>query len=134
MHIKVSHLPATIAFDSLSLGLGDKHACAVAVAPVSVAGQAFCWGLNAHGQLGTGVAVTNASRDSLAQPVTGGIVFSRLYAGKYHTCGLTAAGAAYCWGRNDYGQLGERQSHGLQPGDEHSGCREHVAGLHPHAW
>ena len=67
-------------------------------------GLAYCWGLNAHGQLGR---VTGAQpRDSSAAPVAGAIVFARLFAGKYHTCGLTAAGVAYCWGRNDYGQLG----------------------------
>jgi hypothetical protein len=32
--------------------------------------------------------------------VTGGLAFTRLSLGEYHTCGVTAAGAAYCWGQN----------------------------------
>jgi hypothetical protein len=29
--------------------------------------------------------------------------------GATHTCGLTATGAAYCWGDNSYHQLGVAQ-------------------------
>ncbi len=102
-HIKVRALPAAIAFDSLSLAVGDKHACAAAI----TTGIAYCWGLNAHGQLGRATTgVGNAARDSAAAPVTGSPAFVRLYAGKHHTCGLTSDGTAYCWGRNDSGQLG----------------------------
>jgi alpha-tubulin suppressor-like RCC1 family protein len=39
--------------------------------------------------------------------VTGGIAFTKLVAGHLHTCGMTAAGAAYCWGDNVYGEIGD---------------------------
>ena len=39
--------------------------------------------------------------------VTSAVSFKALYAGAYHTCGLTADGDAYCWGANYNGQLGQ---------------------------
>ncbi|HVO35011.1 MAG TPA: hypothetical protein VMT21_05565, partial [Gemmatimonadales bacterium] len=39
--------------------------------------------------------------------VAGGLTFASLTAGRYHTCGLTRGGAAYCWGYNYYGELGD---------------------------
>jgi alpha-tubulin suppressor-like RCC1 family protein len=32
--------------------------------------------------------------------------FAGLDAGDYHTCGVTPAGVLFCWGLNDWGQLG----------------------------
>jgi alpha-tubulin suppressor-like RCC1 family protein len=109
-HIKVTSLAAGIKFDSLSLAVGDKHACVIvaATSPAGTPGDAYCWGLNAQGQLGRVTpGVGNANRDSVAALVQGGHAFVRLFAGKYHTCGLEATGTAWCWGRNDYGQLGD---------------------------
>ena len=102
-------MPGTVtAFDSTSLIVGARHSCAIASAPAGSVGQAYCWGSNAFGQLGKGGAVTGASRDSVPQAVAqGSLVFVSLAAGEYHTCGITTTGAAYCWGRNDYGQLGD---------------------------
>lgn len=74
-------------------------------------GEAYCWGANSYGQLGTGSA-----GNSSATPVrvAGGLRFSQLAAGRTHTCGtvgnvvgLGYQGRAYCWGRNNEAQLGD---------------------------
>ncbi|NBT27376.1 MAG: hypothetical protein EBT09_12695 [Actinobacteria bacterium] len=39
--------------------------------------------------------------------VLNGLAFTRLSAGGSHTCGLTAIGIAYCWGRSEWVQLGD---------------------------
>ena len=73
---------------------------------LSTAGAAYCWGYNADGQLGN-------NDTSLVNPmpiaVAGGLTFSTLSVSKVEgvSCGLTAAGAAFCWGDNDDGQLGD---------------------------
>ena len=37
---------------------------------------------------------------------SGGLTFQSVNAG-YHSCGVTTAGEAYCWGDNRYGVLGD---------------------------
>ncbi len=84
-----------IDLDSRTLAVGGYHSCAI-----STAGDAYCWGANDDGQLGSPAA------DSVPRLVVGGHSWTSLTAGRYHTCGLTTAGAAYCWGDNQTGQLG----------------------------
>lgn len=76
----------------------SSHTCAL-----DAQNKAFCWGSNYAGQCGTG-----ASSGTTASPtqVQGNLSFTQLSAGGSHTCGLIADGTAYCWGDNDYGQLG----------------------------
>ncbi|MEA3245733.1 MAG: hypothetical protein U9Q74_06220 [Gemmatimonadota bacterium] len=103
----ITTMPAGVGFDSTAISAGAEHACAVESANSATPGQAWCWGNNAYGQLGKGGSPTASSRDSVPRAVTGALVFKRIYAGEFHTCGITTAGGAYCWGRNDYGQLGD---------------------------
>src|SRR2546428_10530880 len=35
------------------------------------------------------------------------LIFAAIEAGSQHTCGVTTASSAYCWGSNDRGQLGD---------------------------
>ena len=70
-------------------------------------GAAHCWGDNERGQLGTGTS--DLDPHALPEPVSGGFVFDGLTAGLgRHSCALTDLGAAYCWGENTFGALGNR--------------------------
>jgi alpha-tubulin suppressor-like RCC1 family protein len=94
-------IPAFIGFDSMSVVAGASHTCALEAA--GNAGRVLCWGSNAFGQLGLGAIDTLAHSAPRVAAVPEPLV--RLYAGENHTCGVTAAGVVYCWGRNERGQL-----------------------------
>jgi alpha-tubulin suppressor-like RCC1 family protein len=71
---------------------------------VTTTGEAFCWGNNTNGQLGDGTAGLEANPRPVA--VAGSRSWATISTGSSHTCGVTTAGDAYCWGENDSGQLG----------------------------
>jgi alpha-tubulin suppressor-like RCC1 family protein len=77
---------------------GEGHTCAI-----TPAGAAYCWGSGQNdGALGSDTAYVTP----VPVPVDGGLTFKAITLGRSHTCGLTTAGAAYCWGNNDFGKLG----------------------------
>jgi alpha-tubulin suppressor-like RCC1 family protein len=90
----------------ISITAGAFHTCGL-----TSAGAAWCWGANKNevqstatnpyptGQLGDGTAVNQSSPVA----VSGGLTFGSISAGYFHTCGLTLAGAAYCWGSGGLG-------------------------------
>lgn len=84
----------------VGVAAGFLHSCAL-----TFDGEAYCWGSNSDGQLGDG---STTDRDTPVAAASG-LRFERLTAGTTgdHTCGLTAEGVAYCWGKNDHGQLGD---------------------------
>ena len=84
-----------------AISAGGTHSCGL-----TAGGAAFCWGRDYYGQLGDGTSGRTAFANSPVA-VSGGLVFQAISAGGTHTCGLTSDGAAYCWGDNTYGQLGD---------------------------
>ena len=100
-----SPVPVTggLVFDLVVAGGFDGgHTCGL-----TTGGDAYCWGDNSSGQLGypTSAAATEPGL------VSGDLSFTLLTAGLgQHTCGLTSAGAAYCWGANDFGALGNNST------------------------
>ncbi|MCB1395707.1 MAG: chromosome condensation regulator RCC1 [Rhodobacter sp.] len=83
----------------VQLAAGGRHTCAV-----TESGALWCWGYNASGQLGVGTI----TQVFVPVQVPGfGAGTRHVAAGGNHTCAVDAAGGAWCWGSNIYGQLGD---------------------------
>ncbi len=92
-----------------SLAVGRTHACAL-----TGQGAEYCWGSNDAGQLGNGTVPSGRVGPppgiSVPAVVSGGPAFASIDAGGLFTCGVTPGGAAYCWGDDFWGQLGDGRS------------------------
>ena len=104
-----SFTPVTVIFPSgvtgfASLTAGMNHTCAL-----TSTGAAYCWGWGDFGQLGNNQIVSSPIPDAVVLPA-GVAGFASLAADGMHTCGVSTTGAAYCWGRNFYGQLGNNSN------------------------
>jgi hypothetical protein len=78
------------------------------VCALDAAGAAYCWGSNNVGQLGDGT--TTDSSIPVAVDTTGplaGKTLTQITAGGLFACAGDTAGAAYCWGDNSSGELGD---------------------------
>lgn len=80
------------------VGAGRVFSCAL-----SAAGGVTCWGDNQYGELGDGSFVDSATPVSVAGLGSG---VTKLAVGYRHACAITAGGGVKCWGRGQYGQLG----------------------------
>lgn len=85
-----------------AVAAGEGFTCAAAGD-----GRTFCWGSRRAGRLGDGGSGDVATRPVRVEAdLRSDLRFDTVAAGPGHACGLTSGGEAYCWGRNDAGQLG----------------------------
>lgn len=75
------------------------HTCGI-----TTAGVLKCWGDNQYGQLGDGTF----TKHSLPTIINAGKSYSEVSVGYVHTCAVEKTdGTLFCWGTNDFGQLGD---------------------------
>jgi alpha-tubulin suppressor-like RCC1 family protein len=103
--------------DWQSVSVGGDHSCAL-----KTDGRAFCWGSNRTYQLGLISSDTICGPDKgqfgcamTPKPVQPGVRFASISVGMRHTCAITVAREAYCWGANDLGQVSEIAATGPTP-------------------
>ena len=82
-----------------AVAAGGFHSCAI-----TTAGATVCWGQNVYGQLGDGTT-TDSPTPVAAFGLSAGT--AAVTGGTYHTCAITTAGEARCWGSNNTGQIGD---------------------------
>jgi Regulator of chromosome condensation (RCC1) repeat len=99
-------VPTPVAGDLVFAALtgSSSHVCGL-----DTGGAAYCWGNNSEGETGTGTLSPSVPTPTAVQT---GLRFTGISAegpGTFSnsTCGLTAAGEAWCWGANQFGQLGD---------------------------
>ncbi len=93
-----------VTFTATTVGLYSLDNGSNANCALTSTGSAACWGFNSRGQIGDGTLTAR----NVPTAVSGGLTFTKLSVGTAdHTCGLTAAGAAYCWGSNSFGEIGD---------------------------
>ncbi len=90
--------------NATAISLGGEHSCAI------VEGSVKCWGNNAavHGhERNLCVLGDNSSNDDSVVPVAVQSLSNatHLASGSNHNCAISN-GALWCWGQNDFGQLG----------------------------
>lgn len=91
---------AGITSDQVSAG--EYHSCAV-----TTGGAISCWGSNEFGELGK--AATGDAANPTPNTVSG-TDYVQVSAGGDQTCAVRTTGLAFCWGRNQYAQVGKSAS------------------------
>lgn len=91
---------------AISVAAGPQHTCAI-----TTGGALKCWGRNDYRQLGDGTSGSSKDTPVQVAGLTAGVKKAAL--GQYHSCAITNAGAAMCWGLRSSGQVGDGNPSGV---------------------
>jgi alpha-tubulin suppressor-like RCC1 family protein len=96
--------PVPLEGTAVQIAAGHEHTCAL-----MSDGSVYCWGGGQYGHLGTGNTSDIGDDETAATlgPVDLGGPAVQLSASDDHTCAVLNDGGVICWGRGDYGQLGQ---------------------------
>lgn len=97
-----------IQLNDRSYTLGSYTTGAPFACGLTTAGEVRCWGHGEYGALGG--TISTAEDVTAPRVVYGDQGYEALGVGSRFACGLRG-GAAFCWGRNDQGQVGFNASH-----------------------
>jgi alpha-tubulin suppressor-like RCC1 family protein len=107
----------------VAIAAGQVHQCAL-----TGDGHVWCWGYRYYGNLGNGTSGVRPGLDchtqgGCATPYAVQVVSGqggaltgvlKVIAGRMHTCALRSDGTVWCWGDNEYGQLGDGATTNLE--------------------
>lgn len=87
-----------------SISSGWFHTCAL-----TDSGDLFCWGKNYEGELGNSSTISRAEAVNVVG-LTGKKIIRQMSMGGRSGCAVTTDNELFCWGKNDYGQVGNRST------------------------
>lgn len=91
------------ATDWVEVTTGDFHTCGR-----HEDGSLSCWGADDRGRLGDGPPALDRGRPV---PVAASRRWAAVDAGRAHTCAVTVFDRLFCWGSDQFGQLGDGSGH-----------------------
>lgn len=91
-------LPSGVSLQTVSAGLN-------VTCGLDDAGAGYCAGNNYVGAVGDGSSTNRKSLVAVTMPE--GVTFAQIDPGYEHTCALGSDANAYCWGSNEYSELGD---------------------------
>lgn len=88
-------------------GDGAQSVLGTSLCAVGLDYNVYCWGSNTYGDLGNGTnTLSNSPSRVSGSGALAGKTIKQITTGSNTSCAIASDNNAYCWGRNDFGQLG----------------------------